>query len=103
MELQKGQRVWFDDDKKSYKVREANDMFAICTKPYNFKPKCVVYTIVDFERGVRGTDNLVFGLYDYYSDEDCKRAFNELNNGGLGVSRRNYVELRIAKIAAISL
>ena len=48
MILNKGQRVWFSDGKKSFRVREANEKFAICTQPYNFKPETVIYTIIDF-------------------------------------------------------
>lgn len=100
MHLEKGQRIWFSDGKKSFRVREANEHFAICTQPYNFRPKTVVYTIIDFERGVRGPDNMVFGIHDYYSDEDCKDAFDELNRGELEVSGRTsrFVKLDIIKV-----
>lgn len=96
--LEKGQKIWFKDCKKSFKVRCANNSFAICTQPYNFKPETVIYTIIDFERNVRGTDNLVFGIHDYYSDEDCENALNDLVSGDMEVSYRNYVELDIEKI-----
>lgn len=86
--MKKGQKVWFDNMRKPFKVREANDKYAICTMPYNFIPNTVIYTIVDFERQERGLDNLVFGIHDYYSDEDCRQAFEELNKGEYGLSRR---------------
>lgn len=100
IELKKGQRVWFDDMKKPFKVRESNDRFAICTMPYNFIPNSVIYTIVDFERQKRGLDNMVFGVHDYYTDEDCRQAFEELNNGELEVSykRSKNVPLQITKL-----
>lgn len=100
MILEKGQRVWFSDGKKSFKVREANERFAICTQPYNFKPETVIYTIIDFERNVRGMDNMVFGMHDYYSDEDCAEAFKELNEGVFEVSYKHskHVELDIVKV-----
>jgi hypothetical protein len=66
--------------------------------PYNFKPHTVVYTIVDFERNVRGMDNYVFGIYDYYSDEDCEQALQELISGEMEVSYRNHVELDITRV-----
>lgn len=98
--LQKGQRVWFDDMKKPFKVREANDRYAICTMPYNFIPNKVIYTIVDYKRQVRGLDNMVFGTHDYYKDEDCKQAFYELLSGELEVSfkRSKRVQLQISKV-----
>lgn len=100
MILNKGQRVWFSDGKKSFKVREANEKFAICTQPYNFKPETVIYTIIDFENNIRGMDNMVFGVHDYYSDEDCAEAMKELLSGDLEVSRRHhkYVKLDIIKV-----
>lgn len=93
-----GDKVWFGNGKKPYKVRACNERFAICTKLYNFKPKTVIYTIVDFERNVRGTDNYVFGIYDYYSNEDCQQALHELVCGEMEISHRNCVELDITRI-----
>lgn len=96
--MTKGQKVWFDNIKKPFKVREANDKYAICTMPYNFKPNTVIYTIVDFERKERGLDNMVFGIHDYFSDDDCRQAFEELNIGELAVSYRRCVPLHITKL-----
>lgn len=100
MELNKGQSIWFADGKKPFKVRCANKRFAICTQPYNFRPNTVIYTIIDFERNVRGMDNMVFGVYDYYSDEDCEKALKDLAKGKMEVSYKHskYVELDIVKI-----
>jgi hypothetical protein len=99
-ELNKGDSVWFSTCKKSFKVRECNDRFAICTRPFNLKPKTVLYTIIDFDRDVRGEDNLIFTVYDYYSDEDCKQAMNDLINGEIEVSykRNKNTKLDIVKI-----
>ena len=98
--LKKGDSVWFSASKKSFKVRECNERFAICTQPYNFRPETVIYTIIDFDRNVRGLDNLVFGIYDYYSDEDCKQAMEDLLHGDMEVSWRSSknVSLDIVRI-----
>lgn len=98
--LYKDDRVWFEGDKKPFKVRCANGSFAICTKPYNFKPHTVIYTIIDFQRGVRGMDNMVFSCHDYYSDEDCEMALEELISGKMEVSYKHskYVKLDIVRI-----
>lgn len=90
MVLEKGQKIWFSDGKKSFRVREANDKFAICTQPYNFKPNTVIYTIIDFEHNIRGLDNMVFGMHDYYSDEDCADAMKDLMSGKMEVSRKHH-------------
>lgn len=99
-ELNKGDSVWFSSSKKSFKVRECNDRFAICTQPFNLIPYTVVYSIIDFDRNVRGLDNLVFSVYDYYTDEDCKQAMEDLMSGELEVSFKNkkHVELDIVKV-----
>lgn len=98
--LKVGQRVLFSGMKKYMKVRAASDRFAICTMPYNFRKETVIYTIVDYERNVRGMDNMVFGSHDYYSDEDCQAALKELESGELEVSgrRHRYVELDIVRV-----
>lgn len=95
MILHKGDRVWFNGDKKPFRVRAANEKFAICTKPYNFQPKTVIYTIVDFEWGVRGMDNMIFGIYSYYSDEECEEALQALTNGELEVSSKTHKHTRL--------
>ena len=100
IKLNKGDSVWFAACKKPFKVRAANDRFAICTQPYNFKPKTVIYTIIDFERNVRGLDNMVLGIYSYYTDEECVAALQDFINGTMEVSYRTSknVELDIIKV-----
>lgn len=100
IKLNKGDSVWFAACRKPFKVRAANDRFAICTQPYNFKPKTVIYTIIDFERNVRGLDNTVFGEYYYYTDQECVAALQDLINGTMEVSYRTSknVELDIIKV-----
>lgn len=98
--LKKGDKVWFSDGKKSFTVRESKDNFAICTQPYNFRPNTVIYTIIDFEREVRGMDNYVFATHDYFSDEDCESAMCDLINKEMEVSYKHskHVKLDIVKI-----
>lgn len=103
------------EEKRPYTIRACNKRFLICTKPYNFKPKTVIYTIVDLEEGIRGTDNYSIGWCDYYDTKDCRRMLKELQktadseqieviNGrkvyiqplmGTYISRRNRIELNI--------
>lgn len=96
--LKKGDRILFKGDKKFYRVRCADERYAICTQPFNFRPRTVIYTIVDIREGVRGTDDMVFGIHDYYSDKDCNAALEELRNGELGLSRRNCRRLEVEKV-----
>lgn len=99
-DINKGDSIWFAAGNKPFRVRECNERFAICTQPYNFRPKTVIYTIIDFERNVRGMDNLIFTVYDYYLDEDCKLAMEDLLHGDLEVSWKSSknVALDIVRI-----
>ena len=121
MEQQKynvGDKIWFAEEKKPYTVRACDERFLVCTKPYNLRPKTVIYTIVDLEEGIRGTDNYSIGPYDYYYTKDCEGLLLELQqwaNGikteieegqeyvieplyGTQISHRNRIELNIVKV-----
>lgn len=110
-----GDKIRFAEEKKPYTIRACDDRFLVCTKPYNFRPKTMLYTIVDLVEGIRGTDGYSIGCYDYYKTEDCEAILKELQawakaekteiiDGqeviveplfGTYISRRNRVELHI--------
>ncbi len=96
MKLNKGQLVWFDGESMPYEVRANDEKFAICTKPFEAK-KIVIYTIVNFEKEIRGTENLVFCM-GFETTEDCEDALVRLQKGESEISRRNSVILDITKI-----
>lgn len=104
MKYNVGDRIYFAEEKKPYKIRACGERFLICTKPYNFRPKTVVYTIVDLKEGIRGTDGYSISPYDYYKDEDCQEYLHELETSkdrlfdGAHVSYRNRIELNITKV-----
>ena len=91
-----GTKIWFEEDKKPYKVVVSSNRFLICTKPFNLQ-KTVLYTIVDLEEKIRGADNLVFSM-GYESREDCLDNLVRLLDGQMGISHRNRVPLNITKI-----
>ena len=66
MKFNKGQKIWFAEEKRPYTIRACNERYLICTKPFNLQPKTVMYTIVDLEEEIRGTDGYSIGPYDYY-------------------------------------
>jgi hypothetical protein len=69
-----GSGVW-------WMVRAASDRFAVLTAPAPFYPKGTrQYTIVDYQRGVRGPCNLLGGGYGdgSYSTEQCAKILAEL-------------------------
>lgn len=71
--LKVGDRVRFAPYRRAMTVRAVTTRgrFAILTMP--FPPKqTVIYTVIDFERDVRGCDNY-YGL-GYETDEDIARA-----------------------------
>jgi methylphosphotriester-DNA--protein-cysteine methyltransferase len=92
----KGDKIWFRPEKKPYQVRAFDERFIICTKPYN-PQRTVMYTIIDLQKGIRGTENLVFCM-GFESDEDCMEALKRLQTGETEVSYRNRVSLDIVKI-----
>ena len=108
-----GDKIYFAEEKRPYTVRACDERYLICTKPYNFKPETVLYTIVDLKEGIRGTDGYSLGPYSYYSTEDCesflkelqesdrlkKRCGNEWVDIGAGhISYRNRIKLNVSKI-----
>lgn len=116
----KGQKIYFAEEKRPYTVRACDGRFFICTKPYNLRKDTVLYTIVDLQEGIRGTDGYSIGPYSYESDEDCEAFLKELqegekireknkiafnqpdgiieNIGAWHISYRNRIELNITKI-----
>ena len=89
-----GDKIRFAEEKKPYTIRACNDRFLICTKP--FAPKhTVLYTIVDLQKEIRGTDWWVLGIYDYINDSDCKQCLDDLVSGECEISHRNRIKLNI--------
>ena len=96
IELKVGDRIWFEGEVKPYRVKAACDRFAICTKPFNLM-HCALYTIIDWERMVRGRNNLIFNSYDYMVPDDINECLLDLQSGEIEVSRRNKVPLEITR------
>ena len=77
MKLPVGSKVKFKSEKLRYTVQASDDRFAICTKPFNPR-HTVLYTIIDFEEQVRGTENLIFGM-GAETKEQCEDMLDRLN------------------------
>lgn len=90
-----GAKIWFAGERQGYTVRASNVAFAVCTKPMNAL-KTVLYCIVDWELGVRGPENLVFGL-GAETDEECREMLERLTQGDSEVSSRHGTPLKIVK------
>lgn len=92
-----GDLIKFKGEKRRYTVKAASDRFLICTKP--FPPKrTVIYSIVDFQRDVRGPDNLVFSPFNYAKQECIDECLAALIAGECEVSYRRNAPLEIESV-----
>lgn len=94
-----GARIWFADERKPYAVRavSADGRWAVCTKPFAAL-KTVLYTVVDFEEQLRGTDNYV-GCLGYETDDECAEALALFECGEAEFSRRRPpITLQVSRI-----
>lgn len=94
--LHVGDLVKFTSERQRYRVKAANERFAVCTKPMNAL-RTTIYSIIDFERNVRGRENLIFGM-GFETDEQCAAALKRLVEGESQVSYRHCTELDIEKV-----
>lgn len=95
-----GQKVRFDSEKTHrWTVRAVRGHFAILTTMQFGK---IWYTIIDFEKGIRGPDNC-YGI-GYKTEEDIQNAMLALHDEhpdgytSIEVSHRHKVKLDIASI-----
>jgi len=99
MDIGVGDRIWFVEERRPYTVRARSDRYLVCTKPFAAR-NTVIYTVVDLQEKVRGTENLIFGA-GAESDEDCRQMVDRLEGRGCEwateVSYRNRVPLHINK------
>jgi hypothetical protein len=77
MLLAVGSKVKFKSEVQRYTVQASDERFAICTKPMNAL-HTVLYTIIDFDKGVRGTEDLIFGM-GAETREQCEDMLDRLN------------------------
>lgn len=94
-----GDLIKFVEERNPYTIQARSSRYLVCTKPFAPR-KTVIYTVVDLERQIRGTENLVFG-HGQETREQCYETLLRLHGiyPGLDwateVSHRNNVSLRI--------
>lgn len=118
--LTKGQLVFFEDELLPYRVMAISDRYAVVSRKLNKKQDkdliefeversayhskkaayeahkdSPVYAIVDFKENQRASDNLIFGITDYFDSADCEKCIKMLQDGEVGLSKRTGVELAI--------
>jgi hypothetical protein len=89
-----GDKVRFAEEKQAYTVQARSKRFLVCTKSFNPK-HTVLYTVVDLVQGIRGTEDLIFGL-GAETREQCEQMLARLDAGKSEVSYRNRVPLKLA-------
>lgn len=92
-----GMKIRFAEENSSYQVQAVSESgrYLICTKPFNLR-RTVLYTIVDLELGIRGTDNYIF-THGYRTREECEEAAGLLETDKhCEVSYRNWVWIRLS-------
>lgn len=72
---------------EEFTVRARNERFAICTMP---RSGTVMYFIADAEQGIRGPENLVFGM-GAETDEECAEMLCRVASGETEISSRYRV------------
>lgn len=91
--MKTGDKIQFVEEKKPYVIMALGKRYAVCTKPFNLQ-KTVLYTIVDFDEKIRGTENLVFGL-GAETGKQCNEMLNRIENGETEISYRNRIALNV--------
>jgi hypothetical protein len=89
-------KIWFQGEKKSYKIMAFDNRYIICQKPFNPR-RTFQYSIVDLEREIRGADNYRC-KFEYDDPKECQEALKELHSGDLEISYRNRVDLEVIKM-----
>lgn len=72
--------VKFSGDRRWWTVREADERFVILTRQAEFKPKGTpVYTIIDWERGLRGPCDQIGQGWGVDEPDGCASLLRALN------------------------
>ena len=96
MDLNIGDKIKFIGESKKYTIRAISDKFIICTKPFNAR-NTTLYTVVDLDNNIRGTENLIFPN-GAETDEQCNEMLKRLDEAKTEISHRNFVELKIEQL-----
>lgn len=86
-----GDKVYFAEEVRGYRVIARNERYLICTKPFNPK-KTVLYTIVDSQDLVRGTENYIF-CHGAETVEQCEQMLERISSGETQISHRNSIQV----------
>ena len=87
--LEPGDKVKLADTKRKWTVQGVTNRgrFVILTQPFNLK-RTVLYTVIDFDRGVRGRDDM-YGI-GYENDDDIAAAVHMFQHTEDGSNMCDY-------------
>lgn len=85
-------RIWFAEEKRPYTVQARSDRYLICTKPFAAQ-RTVLYTIIDLQEGVRGPENLIFGM-GAETREQCEQMIGRIEGRDRDFESRTEVSWR---------
>jgi len=92
-----GTKIKFPEEKQRYTVQALNDRYAVCTKPFNCR-KTVLYTIIDVQENIRGTENLIFCM-GFETKKQCQEALERLAKRESEISYKNRIPLVIESLS----
>lgn len=115
-----GKQVYLDNEKLPYNVMAVSKRYAVVsrklnkredaehlhhmvnmsayssfTEAYKDNINSPIYSLIDLKENKRSPDNLVFGIFDYFNENDCKKAIKYLETGKMELSHRNISELSV--------
>lgn len=122
-EIKNGCQIQFKEDPLPYTVKGANARHAVCVRKlsrrhdakllhhkvemgaymsfmeaYKALKHEPVYTIIDFDKWIRGPHDLVFNVYDFDNASSVSDLLIDLSAGKTNLSSRNIIPLRINNI-----
>lgn len=89
------------EEGKWWTVRAENDRYVILTMPAKKSRTWLLYTVIDWERNVRGPINLIGGGWDIQEDTDYAEKLAELVDGEVEVSWRNNVPVLVTELEGL--
>lgn len=94
VKVEVGVKIKFAEDNLWYTVQAFNTEFVICNA---VTKKNTYHTIIDINKNIRGSDNLV--LHSGYDNmQECQDRLEEFSKGVIEISARNRVKLNIKKV-----
>lgn len=102
--IQENDKLYFDGEKRPYRVRTADSRYIIATKPFNLQ-QTYLYTVIDRKHQERGPCDLIFGFSfeeELTDPVGAQKALDMFNSGEVSLSRRRSKDLTESEIDQIN-